>query len=377
MPAFRNCLTCTISRSVLIFFLITLLQIPIASFASSPSFVRQEIRDDVTDWKYFNDSSLEAQNKTAMPNLEAVSYSSDGKFLNATLWVHPSFNQKPSDAGQHYLIYIDVDANNRTGFTGADYAVGIRWENDTWWDEFMEWSSHGKVRAIREEGNHTGFWDIEGNSIQIAVDLEAINFPNQYNVAFSAEDFSNFVFDTTTWVPIPPTEITISTQPSSLVLRQGEEKTLELHINSTTNLQPEIQFRGQQKQDFSDIILSIEPNRTVIPSYDSSLELRVKVSENAQSRLYKLPIVANITFPLERLDAESLSFKKTTYLSLSVLPALTIPEHINGVLNTYGSPVKESIALISAIGGIGGLSTWFVNKQRKKRKDNLRETNAE
>ena len=52
--------------------------------------------------------------------------------------------------------------------------------------------THGKVRAIREEGNHTGFWDIEGNSIQIAVDLEAINFPNQYNVAFSAEDFSNF-----------------------------------------------------------------------------------------------------------------------------------------------------------------------------------------
>lgn len=376
MPTSRYYLS-IISSGIAFVFFVLFTPVPHDSFAFSPSFVRQELRDDDSDWKYFNGSRSGAQNATAMPNLEAVSYSSNGKFLNATLWLYPSFNLKPSDSGQHYLMYIDVDADNRTGYTGADYAVGIRWQNETWWDEFMEWTSHGKVRAIREEGNHTGFSDTEGNSIRLTIDLEPINFPNQYNIAFSAEDFIKKVYDTTTWVPIPPTDITVSTRPNSMVLRQGEEKTLELHINSSTNLQPEIQFQEQLTQNTGDIELSIEPNRTVIPAYDSSVELRVKISDNAKSRLYKLPIVANITFPLERLDTESLSFDKTTYLSLSVLPALTIPEHINTALNTYGSSVKESIAIITAIGGIGGLSTWFANKARKKRKNRIDNSKTE
>jgi len=340
--------------------------------ASSPPFVRQEIKDGLDDWIYSVNASYAPKNVTTFPNLETASYSSDGKFLNATLWLTKNFEEKPSKGGLDYLMYIDVDSNNKTGFEGADYAVLIRWDNNTntWFRDLVEFSAYNKDKVVTEQKNYTGFFDVEKNSVFLSIKLDEIGYPNQYNVAFSVEDSVNEITDTTAWLPIPPPIVDISTLPSSLVLRPGDEKTIELRVNSSTNLQPEVLLHTNKKTN-DDVILDIRPNRTYIPSYGfTTSQLHVKVLQNAKNQTHTLPIFADMHFPLERLKSPGMIINKTSFLTISVLPSLTVPEYINDELSIWGSPVKQIIGLVTAIGslGFGGL---ILNKIRKKRQKDV------
>jgi hypothetical protein len=337
----------------------------------SSSFARQEIEDGGNDWIYSINASYASTNITSFSGIETVSYSSDGKFLNATLWLTSPFEEKPSASALHYLMYIDVDSNNKTGYTGADYAVGIRWDNHTgtWFREFLEFSLYNKMKVVTEEKVQTGFFDVEKNSVYLSLDLTEVNSPNHYSVAFSIEDFIKGIYDTTSWLPIPPPEFDIVTFPSSLILRPGDEKTIELRVNSTTNLQPEVLLH--MGKNTKDMILDINPNRTVIPSHGwTTSELHIKVLQNAQqSRTHTFPIFVDAHFPLERLNTKGMTINKTSYLTITVLPALTIPQYIGDLLSVWGSPVKELIGIITTIGSLG-VGGWILNKIRKKRQKN-------
>jgi hypothetical protein len=367
--------------AMIVFFIVVIIMVlsnsslsqEICAITSSPSFPRQEIQDAGYDWIYYSNASYVQKNITIFPSIESVSYSSDGKFLNITFWLSSPFEENPSEGGQHYIVYVDADADNNTGFTGADYAFGVRWDNstNTWFKEFLEFSMYGKIKVINEEKINRGFFDIERNSINLFIELDKFNSPTQYNIAFSVEDFIKGIYDTTSWLPIPPPTIDVSVFPNSLVLRPGDEKTLELRVNSTTKLQPEVFLHTNKEISTENIILDINPNRTVIPTYGlTTSELHITVPTNSQSRTHTLPIFADIHFPLERLNTKGLTLNKTSYLAISVLPSLTIPEYLNNALSTWGSPVKEMLGIITTLGslGVGGL---ILNKIRKKREKNM------
>ena len=94
-------------------------------FANSPSVVRQEIIDDENDWQPWNienDRTSKAKfgNKNTssnseipsseckeppvqLPNIQSVSYMSDGNKLNVTLWLSHTFSE---------VIYEDILQNN-------------------------------------------------------------------------------------------------------------------------------------------------------------------------------------------------------------------------------------------------------------------------
>jgi hypothetical protein len=337
-------------------------------------FPRQEIEDGKNDTISYMSNNYTKLGNNNLPDIESVSFSSDGENLNTTIWLSSSFEEKPSQLGLRYLMYIDVDTNNETGLLGADYAIGIRWDNrtgtETWYKEFLEFSEYNKQKIIRVEENFTKFTDIIGDSVHLSLPLKEINYPEQYNIAFSVEDISQGIYDTTSWIPIPFPKFQIATSPNSLVLRPGDEKIILFVINSTTNLQPEINLYTNNKNE--DIILDINPNRSFIPTYGmTSSQLHVKISKTAKSITEIIPLFVDVHFHLERANDEGIVLKKNSYLSLTILPALTIPEYINTILNTWGSPVKEIITLLAAIGGIGGFSiiTWVLNKIRKKRKE--------
>ena len=68
--------------------------------------------------------------------------------------------------------------------------------------------------------------------MSLPLELSTILFPNKYRVAFYAEsqkggrlttDFSN-------WINIPPANLAITTYPNPIVLRQGEQKTVEVQV---------------------------------------------------------------------------------------------------------------------------------------------------
>lgn len=88
---------------------------------------------------YYGDPSTE---------LIGVDYFSNGKTLNATLWLAAPFNSNIShDRGQtNYGIFIDADANNKTGVGGIDYQVEISGKNATWSKTFSQWSTFGTNR---------------------------------------------------------------------------------------------------------------------------------------------------------------------------------------------------------------------------------------
>src|SRR5687768_16071322 len=72
-------------------------------FAESPSFVRQEIRDDLDDFKTINqntsryiDSDVNCENKPIVDSadIKSISYISNCKFLNATIWLNSTINSE-------------------------------------------------------------------------------------------------------------------------------------------------------------------------------------------------------------------------------------------------------------------------------------------
>src|SRR5918999_159271 len=118
------------------------------AFATSvPQFSRQEInsgiRDGIqvsehlpiqilTDYKSPLDSSTDIQK---------VTYYSDGKYLNATLWLGNKTMTDPAKFGTVVLLYgalFEIDKNPGTGKFGVDFQHDIQWNNySKQWNNFI------------------------------------------------------------------------------------------------------------------------------------------------------------------------------------------------------------------------------------------------
>jgi hypothetical protein len=97
-------------------------------------------------------------------SIERVTYVSDGKTLNATLWLGGGINKSPSRDGVSIVAYgilIDSDYNPATGLYGADYLKEIYWTNKpkTWNLLTAEYSSSINYRNLTIVKNYTGFSD--------------------------------------------------------------------------------------------------------------------------------------------------------------------------------------------------------------------------
>src|SRR5207247_721981 len=112
-----------------VFLVLVVGSVPVCVYASSPSFVRQEIRDGTNDsWDHTKNEFISG-NKFA--DLSAVSYYSDGQFLNATLFMRDPFVVKPSVAIPGYGMLIDADSDYHTGWQGFDYMMRVTWNNSS------------------------------------------------------------------------------------------------------------------------------------------------------------------------------------------------------------------------------------------------------
>ena len=110
------------------------------TFAVSPSFVRQEITDAPADWKkiqlpqtnqvistqdcYFtsvpyarNEAECKTPNGNLPPDINAVSFISDGQTLNSTIWLSDKFQEPPInttlDSFRERLQIIVVNLTNQ------------------------------------------------------------------------------------------------------------------------------------------------------------------------------------------------------------------------------------------------------------------------
>jgi hypothetical protein len=65
-------------------------------------------------------------------DIQHVTYSNNGKSLNATLWFGNNFLANPIEYIPTYTLQLDVDPQNDNDVSnGADYMVQVRWDNVT------------------------------------------------------------------------------------------------------------------------------------------------------------------------------------------------------------------------------------------------------
>jgi hypothetical protein len=211
--------------------------------------------------------------------------------------------------------------------------------------------------------------------------LNTISSPNQYLLSFDAQDGSHIngkwcnLIDATSWFPIPQPEYTVSSSPSSINLRPGEERNDELRIASPI-----------QRSGISHVILSSEPTNDLeinlkppilsIPSLGSNVSIiHIKAQENTKYEqlpfIHTITINAVITIPdftpygatSSEVKSNSLTgniSKGFSNLTITLLPPMTFQEQFSAFWNTYGS-------LVSLVGGgfAAGFAALVFNRLTK------------
>jgi len=260
------------------------------ALAISPSFELQELINENHNWAqtYGNSESHLRSNYT---DIKAVDYISDGKTLNATFWLASGlrnssaaiFNQP--DRRISYGMLIDADSNTKTGYNGADYDFYVESIGGKISGYLYHLSSTGGYRLIGSKINFSqpvADANVLPGSVNLSFDLGSVNYPSDYNLLFyTAESYkSNEVRQFTSWVNIPPPTLHITTSPSNITIRQGEEQLVPARIKSTTG--------------FSNDIINITLAGNINKNYESesgfnSSELHVTVQRN-QPPLFKIAI---------------------------------------------------------------------------------------
>jgi hypothetical protein len=273
-------------------------------FAISPSFAIQEITDPPNDWVNMT-TKQHTQNSDPSTDILSVNYFSDGKFLNATLWLTFPFKDRPIKYAEvNYGMLIDADFNPSTGYDGIDYQLQVGWNNQTkTWDKTLsEWGTNGQIRTLDIKHNYTGFFEKQGKFVELSLNLNSILNPNKYKVTFYAEvkKGDNIMTDFTRWVAIPPLKLFISTMPPSLTLTKGDTKTIEVRINSTEGYEPLVFLNAEDRTGNIKANFQRDFNKVPvpIPSYGiATIPLTISASKDAMVAPHTIVISGNSTFP--------------------------------------------------------------------------------
>ena len=198
--------------------------------------------------------------------------------------------------------------------------------------------------------------------IQFSFNLDKINSPQQYKVVFYITDYSVKdhrlcrLIDTTNWVIIPPPDFSMSASPSSVVLRPGDRKNIELQIKGNTDLQSEAALSVGNNYSAKDINIDFTPSRRSIPASGvGTVTLHLETDHNAEPRPYTFPIIANISFPTSITNRggetfsnnRSVSIIESSNLSLTILDPYNDAEKLTNFTSTIYSANTRNMDILS------------------------------
>jgi hypothetical protein len=331
-------------------------------------------------------------------DISAVYYYTDGDFLNATLWLFP-FEVKPNYTMVSYGMLMDSDFDNDTGFLGLENQLEIRWDNNsrTWTRTLESWSPRGSQRTIDFRDNYTGFFEQDGGYVTLSLNLDQIGAPSKYKVLFYAEvqrDGISFT-DFTTWVPIPQLQMIITTQPNSIEIHKGEEKTIEVKLNSSQGYEPAVKVHAESA--LNKVKIEFPQNDTLhIPTHGlATTPLTIRASQDAPEGPYTMFISANSILPQESplsqtklnehgsLDNKTLTFFQViamtpqvgigtqTSVLVTIQKPLTWVDQVSDFWNKVGNPISFIYGILA------GISPWIYTRLRKRIKNDKQKNNNE
>ena len=369
--------------------------------ATSPSFVRQEIADPLNDWDLITEPQLyswktQDSNTTKVtvaknisdcipegtalpPDMAAISYTSNGDIPSTTIWLTSPLEELPL---QKFGYTLSMDVRSVYD-AGTDYYVTISKDPfiNKWNLTINEGSSTIDEKKLIYHTDYTNSIQYGQKYITIPINLSYMNFPDQYKIIVTSWDqflskelFCYLIDASCTWIHIPPPQYTISTEPSSIALRQGEQTKVELKIKSGANLKSSIFLSSKTT---AGIQLDARPNKIYLPPNDSAISiLEIKALNDADARVYTIPLEINISYPTSgRIlgSTESVSnpvsknITENSNLVIQVLPALTLGDYLRKSAEEFASPIGQIYAtLVAIIGGITTVSTLIIKRISKK-----------
>jgi hypothetical protein len=380
-------------------------------FATSPSFPLQGVYNNQNDWSLEKAPGFEGaeniaectvgqQHRFLSPHIAAVSYISDGRTLNATLWLSSAFKEPTisssslfKEVERTYALLIHSDS---TYDTGQNYQVVIQWNPLVkTWSKIIKESSPPFIfqseKVLDQVNNYTGFFVKGKNYVDLSLNLSIAGSPSQYRIiSYASDTFMTkdshvcHLIDVTDVVHVPPPEFIISTLPNSVSLFPGENKTIELQIKSNTNLDSHILLYPSNQTD--SIKLTFTPREISIPPSGLATSLlHIKASESATVHPYTIPIFAKISFPTTISNwlsgdilykPASATINKASNFTATIQEPLTPSQQIRNIWESWGLPISGFVALITALGG-GGIVGWFLKtlKSKRSKQDKYRKQN--
>lgn len=359
------------------------------AFAQPPSFSIQEVDTGVHNGIQIN-GTTHAETKpnynwplASSSDIQRVTYSSDGRTLNATIWLGGGVEQNPSLYGVSTAVYgelIDADNNPSTGKYGVDYQQEVQWNNqtDSWNKLFVQYSSPLNFRTLSLQKNYTLFFQNKEKYVLMPLDLKSITSPDKFRVIYYAiliYNESRILLDLTPWIDIPPPQFTFSTTPNPLILTQGQQEDIGVQLQSSSGVPPRL-ANFTPYQNYTDISIKFNPSKLNITSFGvAPIPLKIESSNNAQIGKYTIPILLNLStgsvFPSKFIQLGKLNISMPTQgyisgkgnLSISVVPPPSIDQRIKEFWSVYGS-------LISLVGaGFAGAASTFVFEYVKSRRN--------
>jgi hypothetical protein len=373
------------------------------ALADSLSFSRHEVGDDERDGININgtvgtqtvdDYKDPLDNST---DILKITYLSDAKNLNASLWLGGNYTNNPAVGGAQAMVYgmlLDVDSNPKTGFQGVDYQLEVQWMNSfKTWNMFLgEYPSVDNpstkdpadyLKILNTKGNYSDFSVNNKPYVTLSLPLKDVAFPTKFKVMYYAiviYDYSNMVVDLGSWIDIPPMDLAISTLPNPVIIRQGEQKNIAIQLKSNHGLISDV-ASFLPIENYSKI--EIQPSNSneldrsnASTSNSGPTTFRITVSRDAEIGEYTIPILVDIStgsiFPSEFLRLSNFNFSvptkgnvlRVTNLTMSVLEPVTVQEQIKEFWGAYGG-------IISLVGaGFGGGLATIVLDRLKSRKNN-------
>ncbi|HJU59986.1 MAG TPA: hypothetical protein VJ583_09555, partial [Nitrososphaeraceae archaeon] len=161
---------------------------------SVPQFSKQEINSGIRDGIQISEylpNQIPTDYKSPLDlatDIQKVTYYSDGKNLNATLWLGNKTITDPAKFGIVVLLYgalFDIDKNPATGKFGVDFQHEIQWNNySKKWNNFIiERPSKDYFRTVFSQENYTGIQE-NVNFVLISQDLKHLTLPEYFKVLY-------------------------------------------------------------------------------------------------------------------------------------------------------------------------------------------------
>jgi hypothetical protein len=342
-------------------------------------------------------------------DIQTITYfNTDGKVLNATLWLRGDVKVDPSLFGAQTVVYgvlVDSDNNQATGKYGVDFQKEIQWNSttETWNSLLVEYSSPEHSRVLDLGSKFTSFFGENQTYVLIPLELKSITSPAHFKVLYYAlviygnsegpitndlqsgpsppqngtnSNISKIVIDLSSWIDIPPPTYSFLMTPSPIELVKGEQHEIGLQLLSSSGTLPNsVSF--VPTEDFPDIeIDEIDPgavNQTLSGVEPKSF--RIRSLNDANVGPHTVPMLVNIStgslFPSKFIDLPGMNVSvpaesfvtRFVNLTFSIVEPPSTSEMIKEFWNTYGVPLA-----ILASGFLGGFSTYVFDYVRNRKK---------